>query len=249
MELVASKELELKEDEYVQSINGEMIVRKKINGGVLGSGLGSGLESRLVVEECERDKEEKISEFDKIMLMSAQEYAQEDILSGYESGLKMGFLSSEENEENDKDSNREEWLEYTNELKDRFMGDINWIPKVSPLSTICSKHKRELWCVKGMILIRDKGICRICGDRVRGNTWMVQKLDKEGPWAEDNCYLICGQCAICRSGREYLGSKQERMKKIKLFILKRRYKGYGGSKELNSRARSVLFRLKKDDIK
>jgi len=134
--------------------------------------------------------------------------------------------------------------ELFNNLKGRFVNDLEWIPESSVLSNFMKKHKREIWCVKGLVLLRDVGLCRVCGDRVRGQTWKVVKVDKDRAWEESNCLLVCGQCAQCMISREFFGTMLEKVRQLRLFILNRRQKGTGGVKELSQYGYSVLVVLR-----
>jgi hypothetical protein len=133
--------------------------------------------------------------------------------------------------------------EVSRDLIGRFVVDLNWVPCRSTVDNVFSKELKHLWCVKSLVMLREKGVCRICGDRVRGNTWKVVKLMEEERWSTDNCYLVCSQCAMCKGSRYFEGSGVGKMKEVKTFVLKRRRKGYGGSGRLSMYGRSVLKAL------
>jgi len=254
---------ELAEDEYLQEIDGKKIVRKRfkidLDSGVGPKGFNklmqiaeewsdpAAIEKKLGKEAAEKVIHgEEVDEFEKAMRESDEEFLMSEKKKSGECGVEVDYAQERQDEEGRKKEYYQS-PEFVAELKDRLTGDLNWVPKESVLTTICSKHNRELWCVKGMVLIRDKGVCRVCGDRVRGNTWVLQKVEKAGPWSEDNSFLMCGQCAKCRYIREMLGSKVERMKKIKLYTLNRRYKGYRATSKLSDKAREVMLKLKREN--
>jgi hypothetical protein len=104
---------------------------------------------------------------------------------------------------------------------------MKWLPKESLISYNIAKERRaRWWIVKALVLIRDDGRCRVCGELVKGQTWKVLKEDKELGMEESNCFLVCKDCALCHMYKEMSGSgRLERFKNMKLFVLKRRMKG------------------------
>ena len=139
--------------------------------------------------------------------------------------------------------------EVSRDLIGRFVVDLSWVPCRSTVDRVFSKELNQLWCVKSLVVLRDKGVCRICGDRVRGNTWKVVKLIDEDRWGTENCYLMCSQCAMCKGSKYFEGSGVKKMKSVKRFVLKRRRKGYGGCKRLSMYGLSVLKALLEEESK
>ena len=137
-------------------------------------------------------------------------------------------------------------VEVSRDLIGRFVVDLSWVPCRSTVDNVFSKELRYLWCVKSLVILRDKGVCRVCGDKVRGNTWKVLKLVEEDGWKTTNCFLVCSQCALCRGSKFFDGEGVVKMKALKRFILRRRRSGYGGSKKLSMYGMSVLKALSEE---
>jgi len=96
------------------------------------------------------------------------------------------------------------------------------------------------WGVTGCVLLRDQGVCQVCGDSVVGEFKVVQIIPNSSGYGftEPNCITVCEQCSTCwklaydvsfyDEGRNEYGRV-----KHKLSILTRRLKGYHGCKTLN----------------
>ena len=186
------------------------------------------------------NKEEVSSAFDQMMLEGERECAQDVAGCVYELEPEPEVpLVPVKNTQPKRTK-----VEYADNLRGRFIKALEWVPERCVVSSVFSKVRRQLWCVKGLVLLRDVGICRICGEKVRGNTWKIGKVFSEEAWDERNCFLMCGQCALCRGSKEFgLTDKVEKMQRIKLFVLKRRRKGVQGVKELSTYGLSVLYSL------
>ena len=96
------------------------------------------------------------------------------------------------------------------------------------------------WAVIGCVLLRDAGVCQICGDRVSSEFQVVQMTPtKLGGWfSEPNCLTLCGECNKCwRSSYtpKYLkhGMNALGVVKQKLSVLNRRINMFHGCKQLN----------------
>jgi len=153
-------------------------------------------------------------------------------------------MGGEEHEEEERVRRSAE--EVVSNLVGGFKKNLEWVPKESFLSRGLRKNRLgDLWVVKGLVLIRDDGLCRLCGERVRGNTWKVQKWDKELRWQEDNCFLVCKNCSLCITGKEFGGHDDvERFQKMREFVLSRRRKGVRGSQPLGDFGLKVLSALR-----
>lgn len=126
-----------------------------------------------------------------------------------------------------------------------FIQELGWVPCTSKIGReVPKKHRRKKWCSSALILLRDEGMCRLCGEGVRGNTWSIKKLDRELGWEEENCYLMCSQCGLVFVNREFAGSAKEQMQQIRLMVLNKRRKGAKGSKPLSEFAFYVLKKLR-----
>jgi hypothetical protein len=139
--------------------------------------------------------------------------------------------------------------EIVSSFKTRFDKNWDWVPHKSLFSENISKSRRsKVWIVKGLLLIRDDGRCRVCGERVRGNTWKVLKEDKRKGWSEDNCYVVCKECGLCHVNKLYGGvDRLGRFKAMKLFVLKRRNRGVKECGSLGEFGGSVLMALRREE--
>ena len=134
------------------------------------------------------------------------------------------------------------------DFKSRFDKNYEWLPHYSLYAQNLSRARRgKTWVVKALILIRDDGRCRICGERVRGNTWKMLKEDKRGGVEENNCFLACKECGMCHEYRQTVGHDRLGLfKAMKLFVLKRRNKGVKGCKPLNEEGGTTLAMLRRE---
>jgi hypothetical protein len=206
------------------------------------------------LEEVEKEtKELEKQRKEREALKSSVDVSEfDDIFSGDLGSRKCGqkFLNSWDVEQEDeyrefegltKESARVK--SYKEDAENFARGYVNWLPKRGTLSDMFFKHQRKLWCVKGVVLLRDEGRCRVCGEGVRGNTWTIAKLNNDSAYEEGNCFLLCGNCNKVWNRKFFSGSLLQRMQKIKLFILKRRHKGVGGSKKLNGEGYERMVEL------
>jgi hypothetical protein len=105
----------------------------------------------------------------------------------------------------------------------------------------------KLWVVKALVLLRDDGLCRVCGERVKGQTWKVLREDKEVRMKESNCFLVCKDCALCHLTKDVGGrNRLERFKNMKLMVLKRRMKGVRDCGELKEFGMTSMVLLARD---
>lgn len=117
--------------------------------------------------------------------------------------------------------------------------------------------KKPRWAVTGCVLLRDQGICQICGDYVGYKFEVVQVTPNKvgGCFNEPNCLTLCGECSTCwrtsytpkflKGGMTELG-----IVKQKLSVLRRRTEEFHGCKTLGPRGvliRRVLM-LKQEDM-
>ncbi|MCP4565945.1 MAG: hypothetical protein GY841_00020 [FCB group bacterium] len=135
-----------------------------------------------------------------------------------------------------------------NDFKTLFESNYKWVPKESLLSYNISEDRRyRIWVVKSLVMIRDDGRCRICGERVRGNTWKVVKEVKRIRTEESNCFLICKDCGLCHSFKEFSENNRVRkFQRMKLMVLKRRLKGVKNCGKLKETGLITLVKLERE---
>jgi len=138
--------------------------------------------------------------------------------------------------------------EVVSTFKSRFDKNFEWVPHESLFALNLPEHRRSrVWIIKGLVLIRDDGRCRICGERVRGNTWKVLLESKELGWSEDNCFLVCGDCALCHMYKESgQTDRLKRFKGMKVFVLNRRLKRVGRCGKLREAGMTALVLLQRE---
>ena len=107
--------------------------------------------------------------------------------------------------------------------------------------------QKPAWAVRGLVLLRDGGLCRMCGGRT-GKDVEVRGLIPPscgGVFCEPMCVTVCGQCVIC--WEKYKNFFQEGdmlygFKKLQRLVLRRRANGYHGCKTLTHEQAHELSR-------
>jgi len=230
--------------QVVDTINGVEVERKKKGFGFIETIGFNELRSMKEIrkEELEKDIEDGPGEE---FLRRAEENWLKDSEGVEEEYVGGGESSNFNNLVELNPKQRRDSEELVKNLLGGFRQELDWVPCKTVLSDLVKKgSSKKLWIVKGLVLIRDDGLCRVCGERVRGQTWKVVKEDKEGRWEEENCFLLCKNCSLCHIYKEFAGSSRvEKFQKMKLFILKRRRKGVRDCDSLGDYGLKVLRAL------
>lgn len=147
---------------------------------------------------------------------------------------KTGRLNLTNVREKDKNRNKRSGLFGSKPIE--FAGDSE-AAKMTFKSTTLRKPR---WAVFGCVLLRDQGICQVCGERLRREFKVVQIIPPSSGkgFTEDNCISVCEECVICWKPAYKIniyneGSNKYGKLKHRLSILTRRLKGYHGCRTLS----------------
>ena len=94
------------------------------------------------------------------------------------------------------------------------------------------------WATIALVILRDGGLCRLCGDRV-GRQPIVECIVPPadgGGFSEPMCLTLCRHCAECWDRYKNFFHEQDFMlgfKRLQRFVLGRRLKNHHGVKGLN----------------
>ena len=114
------------------------------------------------------------------------------------------------------------------------------------------------WAVVACVLLRDQGLCRLCGDKVytkrRVSYEVVQLVHwrNGGQFSEPNCVLICGECAKVWNPDKsfFLGAQfEEEFRQLCFYIAKRRGQHVKGAKGLSSDAEYRMYEMRRKQEK
>lgn len=118
------------------------------------------------------------------------------------------------------------------------------------LRVFMHKGDKPKWAVSGCVMLRDQGVCVVCGEKL-AKTEIKQILPQElgGKWEEKNCVCVCKACADCwyphRLFDRGLG-RQDMLQALSVAIMERRTREYRGCKGLTERARQRLKDMAKE---
>lgn len=118
------------------------------------------------------------------------------------------------------------------------------------LKVFMHKGDKPKWAVSGCVMLRDQGVCVVCGEKL-SKTEIKQILPQElgGRWEEKNCVCVCKACAECwyphRLFDRGLG-RQDMLQALSVAIMERRAREYRGCKGLTERARQRLKDMAKE---
>jgi len=120
-------------------------------------------------------------------------------------------------------------------------------------------QQKPVWAVMALVVLRDSGMCRVCGEAVstkaRMKKWQVRQLVLSrdgGKYSEGNCILVCEECdKVWNPNKEFFlgGSMQSEFRKLCFYVIRRRQEGRNGALPLSAKSEQHYIAMRSEEKK
>ena len=117
-----------------------------------------------------------------------------------------------------------------------------------------TRGTKPRWGVVACVILRDQGVCVVCGERLRQSTEvrMVEPKCRGGEFEESNCITVCKHCAECwfphRTFNAGLGIAST-LQTLSVAIMQRRQAEFRGCKRLDAGVKERHKAMVEDELK